>query len=524
MHSWLRRVRGYRGARRIGTSAFFGARKPAQWVLALVGAGGCVGLAVSLTLHTGPDFADASAREQSRHYGSFLRPVHCLDTEMAELALNGRPGHLTDEQTEALKDMWARLLQIFGRPDLAEARRAAEAPTPSEPEGNGFLAPPEEKPRRGIGRMLRRNTGSTATSAGSAHSNPDGIVQQEEKYESRREYLEALEHNTPEELRETFWRLVKCDDPDSLLLRFLRARKWHVGDAIVMLVATIHWRTREFDVESILQRGEEWAAEHDVPLLQQLRVGKSFFHGTDKYGRPLCYVRVRLHKPKEQDDATIERFTVYVMEMGRLMLHAPVDTACVIFDMTDFSLANMDYNPVKFIIKCFEAHYPESLGVLLIHKAPWVFQGIWNIIKGWLDPVVASKIQFTRSLSDLGRFIEPHEIIQELGGPNEWSYTYPEPKAGENAAQQDTKRREEIMKERAAIYRQYEDLTVKWAWPGDQAASKQWEARRSNVARVLVMQYWILDKYTRARSIYDRTGVIGPAGQYSPHSKSIQEK
>jgi hypothetical protein len=59
--------------------------------------------------------------------------------------------------------------------------------------------------------------------------------------------------------------------------------------------------------------------------------------------------------------------------------------------MTDFTLANMvfnlfvyfpslmrtdslqDYHPVKFMIKCFEANYPESLGVVLIHKAPWIF-------------------------------------------------------------------------------------------------------------------------------------------------------
>ena len=54
-----------------------------------------------------------------------------------------------------------------------------------------------------------------------------------------------------------------------------------------------------------------------------------------------------------------------------------MDTACVVFDMTGFSLANMDYAPVKFMIKCFEAHYPESLGVCLVHKAPWVFSGIW---------------------------------------------------------------------------------------------------------------------------------------------------
>jgi hypothetical protein len=47
----------------------------------------------------------------------------------------------------------------------------------------------------------------------------------------------------------------------------------------------------------------------------------------------------------------------------------------IIFDMTNFSMANMDYTPVKFMIKCFEANYPESLGAVLVHNAPWIFQG-----------------------------------------------------------------------------------------------------------------------------------------------------
>ena len=27
------------------------------------------------------------------------------------------------------------------------------------------------------------------------------------------------------------------------------------------------------------------------------------------------------------------------------------------------------------MIKCFEANYPECLGTVLVHKAPWIFQG-----------------------------------------------------------------------------------------------------------------------------------------------------
>lgn len=36
---------------------------------------------------------------------------------------------------------------------------------------------------------------------------------------------------------------------------------------------------------------------------------------------------------------------------------------------------------MKFILKCFEANYPESLGIMLIHNAPWVFSGEWSFVK-----------------------------------------------------------------------------------------------------------------------------------------------
>lgn len=49
----------------------------------------------------------------------------------------------------------------------------------------------------------------------------------------------------------------------------------------------------------------------------------------------------------------------------------------IVFDMTGFSMANMDYTPVKFMVKCFEANYPECLGAVLVHKAPWIFQGMF---------------------------------------------------------------------------------------------------------------------------------------------------
>jgi len=194
-----------------------------------------------------------------------------------------------------------------------------------------------------------------------------------------------------------------------------------------------------------------------------------------------------------------------------MILSPPVDTACVVFDMTGFSMANMDYAPVKFMIKCFEANYPESLGVVLVHKAPWIFQGIWKIIKGWLDPVVASKVQFTNNNEEMEQFVPKSQIIKELGGDEDWTYEYIEPVPGENDTMKDTATRDKLLQDREVIVNDYEKATLEWIHgTGDLTAIK---TRRDELANTLKEDYWRLDPYVRARSVYDRIGMINPGGK-----------
>lgn len=244
-------------------------------------------------------------------------------------------------------------------------------------------------------------------------------------------------------------------------------------------------------------------------FLEQMRLGKSFLHGLDNQGRPMCFVRVRLHRQGEQSEESLERYTVFVIESARMILSPPVDTACVVFDMTNFSMANMDYAPVKFMIKCFEANYPESLGVVLVHKAPWIFQGIWKIIKGWLDPVVASKVHFTND-HEMEDFVPKSQIIKELNGAEDWEYEYIEPVPGENDKMKDLETRDKLLEERKGIVDEYEKATVEWIKGGDALALK---TKRNELAIQLRDDYWRLDPYIRARSYYDRCGLINPGGK-----------
>lgn len=158
------------------------------------------------------------------------------------------------------------------------------------------------------------------------------------------------------------------------------------------------------------------------------------------------------------------------------------------------------------MIKVFEANYPESLGCVLVHKAPWIFQGIWKIIRGWLDPVVAAKVHFTNGVEDLSSFIPKSQIIKELGGDENWEYKYVEPVADENKTMEETSKRDELEAARKQDVLDYERKTFEWIHGQDK------KSERNEIASRLRKNYWQLDPYIRARTLYDRTGMIKPDG------------
>ncbi|KAI1122043.1 CRAL-TRIO domain-containing protein [Nemania abortiva] len=439
-------------------------------------------------------------------------------------ALPGRPGNLTSEEEEKLRKFWEMFLQVCGVFD--EDGAEGDARTPSEQGRTGTANSDKPKKKNLNPFKKRRDKGKENKSTDKDAAEPAAKENDpEDKWGETKAYHETLAKHPPEEIRATIWAMVKHDNPDALLLRFLRARKWDLQRALVMMISTMNWRASEMRVDTdVMVNGEEYALINEKSsdesakaqgedFLAQMRLGKSYCYGIDKAGRPICVCRARLHKAGEQSEASLERYTVYLIETTRFLLSPPVDTGCVVFDLTGFSLANMDYTPVKFMVKCFEANYPESLGVVLVHKAPWVFQGIWRIIRGWLDPVVASKIHFTNNVKELEEFIAIDKIPDEMDGTSGWSYKYIEPIPGENDKMKDTATRDKLIQERESLYQEYESKTIEWIHEDDAAKRKAIKSERNAIAQKLREQYWRLDPYIRSRTLYDRIGVIKPDGK-----------
>lgn len=194
------------------------------------------------------------------------------------------------------------------------------------------------------------------------------------------EFQEHLTDKSTGGFRRLLWSFILGDHPDVLMLRFLRARKWDVDAAVAMLVSALNWRHERRLEDDIIRRGDsvglarERSADEEG-FMAQYRSGKAYVRGADKEGRPVFIIKVRLHDPKLQSPESMEMFVLHNIETIRAMLRHPTEKSCLVFDLTGFGLKNMDFHVVKFLVQVFEARYPEYLGVVLVHNAPFIFWG-----------------------------------------------------------------------------------------------------------------------------------------------------
>lgn len=261
----------------------------------------------------------------------------------------GRPGTLTPDQEKKLRELWAIVMKVFsGDAGSEEANGTAT-------NGHDDATAPDAAPatdgkkdkKRSRLNVFKRNKGDKAAddkapspsdSLSSIDVSKLNLAADDDKFGQTAAYKAALANIPPEELRRAFWGMVKHDHPDALLLRFLRARKWDVEKALIMLISAMQWRVKEASVDDDIMKNGELAAletsksdaknkKDAEDFMTQLRMGKSYLHGLDIEGRPICHVRARLHKAGDQSDETLERFTVYTIETARMLLRPPIDTA-----------------------------------------------------------------------------------------------------------------------------------------------------------------------------------------------------
>lgn len=108
-------------------------------------------------------------------------------------------------------------------------------------------------------------------------------------------------------------------------------------------------------------------------------------------------------------------------------------------------------------------------------------------------------------------FVDLKGLPREIDGYEDWEYRYEEPVEGENAKMADTATRDRLLDARRQLIEEYERETLDWVKGDTGHAAARKESRNATAAR-LRENYWEVDPYIRARSVYDRIGMIKPGG------------
>lgn len=187
---------------------------------------------------------------------------------------------------------------------------------------------------------------------------------------------------------------------DTTVLRFYRGMKGKEEPAYEAMKRYIAWRAEE-DVDNIDSRRDEFQTEIDK---RKCELGNF-----DRNGRPANFVFAHRHNANDRDINQVRKLTIWALETLRKAAKPEEERFTIAFDLSGFTLQCMDYEAVKQLINILQAHYPDTLENLYVVDAPFIFSACWAVIKMWIDPVTANKIQFIRR-AELEKFFDPASI------------------------------------------------------------------------------------------------------------------
>ncbi|KAF9581492.1 cytosolic factor, phosphatidylinositol/phosphatidylcholine transfer protein [Lunasporangiospora selenospora] len=219
---------------------------------------------------------------------------------------------------------------------------------------------------------------------------------------------------------------------DHYVLRFLRARKFHIANTHKMFVDCETWR-RENKVDDLI---------HSFVFEEEEAVRKCYpryYHNIDKEGRPIYIEHIGVIDIKTLFKITDEeRMTKqHVLSYERLIRDRMpacskragrhIEQCCTILDLKDVSLRQFAnaFGFIKRTSAIAQNYYPEMMGKMYVINAPMMFTSVWGMVKPLLDEVTVKKIVILGSdyKKTLLEDIEADNLPTALGGACECAAT-----------------------------------------------------------------------------------------------------
>ncbi|PSK35196.1 hypothetical protein C7M61_004861 [Candidozyma pseudohaemuli] len=219
-------------------------------------------------------------------------------------------------------------------------------------------------------------------------------------------------HYKPLTEDEKSWLTREC------FLRYLRATKWKVEDAISRIEGTLAWR-REFGISGNFDLENEVNGTLVAP---ENETGKEVILGYDNDARPCLYL-----KPGRQNTKTSQRqvqHVVYMLEKVIDYMPPGQDSLALLIDFkaSPVGTQNGKIPPVstgRQVLNILQTHYPERLGKALLTNIPWLGWTFLKIIHPFIDPLTREKLVFDQPFPD---YVPKLQLDKDFGGKVNFEY------------------------------------------------------------------------------------------------------
>lgn len=198
-------------------------------------------------------------------------------------------------------------------------------------------------------------------------------------------------------------------ESDETLARFLIARNNNKEKAAELLVGHLFWKK------------ENWPILKSS-CLSELSKGKMYVHGTDKEGHPLLVYRACLNNANDRDLEEMGKLVCWWMATALSVMPRDKSKITILIDRTDYESKNTDYEFVKHLSPIMQNNFPERVYRVIVYPSGFIFYGLWNMIKWFLDPVTQSKVQPMLALSGVQQYIDNEYIPSSMGGGSDFTY------------------------------------------------------------------------------------------------------
>ncbi|ODQ79221.1 hypothetical protein BABINDRAFT_162260 [Babjeviella inositovora NRRL Y-12698] len=203
------------------------------------------------------------------------------------------------------------------------------------------------------------------------------------------------------------------------LLRYLRATKWVVADAIERIEKSLSWR-REFGLYDPAKLSAEIVGPEN-------ETGKEVILGYDNDSRPCLYL-----KPGRQNTKSSFRqvqHLVFMLEAVIAYMPPGQDSLALLIDFKHHPevpgvMGSSKVPPVtvgRQVLHILQTHYPERLGRALLTNIPWLAWSFLKVIHPFIDPMTREKLVFDKPFPD---YVPLEQLDMDFGGKVNFVYDH----------------------------------------------------------------------------------------------------